>query len=333
MATNFVTTGLADFVNANPQKALALVLLEGTGTKDHFSYEDGVKYQTKIPFTSNVDVDISTGAFQGYNTGSGTTTIIDVTLENKQFKIFETYTKEKLTKTILGGLEKKGSDPNELTVEAQLIALKGTALSLANEKLIWGACNDASTTVVTSVFGVTLGTAMNSMSGILHQSYKVAGAYGNKKKNFSTDAGITDASILADVNLMYKQLINVNEAFATKETILAMSPVNFSTYARALYNLNGTVTTQTVGVDGKPTEVAWIPGTQCKVVSMKGLSGKNELFLTYPENVIVVYDLVSEDEKLEFMYNPFARQFELFAGYKLGVKVVDPSSCVISAQA
>ena len=332
MATNFVVTNLADFTASNPQKALALVLLEGTGTKDHFDFVEGVKYQTKVPYTADAAVDISTGAFAGYNTGSGTTTIQDVTLANKQLKIFETYTKEKLTKTILGGLEKKGSDPNELTVEQQLIALKGKTLMLANEKLLWQA--DIS---LNGVYAV--GTTGQSFDGILAQlklsavAYSgIAGAYGSRKCNFATDTGIKDASILANVNAMYNAAIALNEAFATKESVLAMAPVNFAAYSRALYNLNGTVTTQTIGADGKPIEVAYIPGTQCKVVPIIGLSGKNELVLTWPQNIIVVYDLVSEDEKLELLYNPFARQFELFAGYKLGVKVVDPSACVVSAQ-
>ena len=330
MATNFVVTGLADFTAANPQKALALVLLEGIGTKDHFDFVEGVKYQTKVPYTSNADVDISTGAFAGYNTGSGTTTIVDVTLANKQLKIFETYTKEKLTKTILGGLEKKGSDPNELTVEQQLIALKGKNLMLANEKLIWQA--DVSTTLQTK------GTTLQSFDGVLAQLHVtdaagyIAGAYGKKKCNFATDTGITDTSILAYVNYMYNQAIQLNEAFAQKESVIAMAPVNFAAYSRALYNLNGTVTTQTIGADGKPIEVAYIPGTMCKVVPIVGLTGKTEMLLTWPQNIIVVYDLVSEDEKLELLYNPFARQFELFAGYKLGVKVVDPSACIVSAQ-
>jgi len=332
MATNFTTTGLADFTAANPQKALALVFLEGDSmTKDIFDFAEGVKYQTKIPYTSNVDVDISTGAFAGYNTGSGATTIVDITLANKQLKIFETYTKEKLTKSILGGLEKKGSDPNELTVEQQLIALKGKSLALANEKLIWQAD--------VSIGQQTAGTTLQSFDGILAQlkvtaaAYAgIAGAYGLKKCNFATDGGITDTSILNYVNYMYKQATVLNEAFATKESVLAMSPVNFASYSRALYNLNGTITTQSIGADGKPVEVAFIPGTPCKVVPMIGLTGKTELVLTWPENVIVVYDLVSEDEKLELLYNPFARQFELFAGYKLGVKVVDPSACVVSAQ-
>jgi hypothetical protein len=328
MATNFVVTGLADFTNANPQKALALVLLEGTGTKDHFDFVEGVKYQTKIPYTNNVAVDISTGAFQGYNTGSGTTTIVDVTLANKQLKIFETYTKEKLTKTILGGLEKKGTDPNELTVEAQLVALKGKSLALANEKLIWQA--DTSTTIQTE------GSTLNSFDGILSQLVKfdggtgIAGAYGYRRANFS---GESDASCLLNVNKMYNAAINLNEAYSTMETVLAMSPVNFAQYSRAVYNLNGTVTTQTIGADGKPIEIVYIPGTQCKVVPMIGLSGKTDMVLTIPQNIIVVYDLVSEDEKLELIYNPFARQFELFAGYKLGVKVVDPSACVVTLRA
>jgi len=326
MATNFVTTGLADFIAANPQKALSLVILEGKGTKDYFDFETGVKYQTKVPYTSNVAVDISTGAFQGYNTGSGTTTIVDITLEDKQFKIFETYTKEKLTKTILGGLERKGTDPNELTVEAQLMALKGKTLALANEKMIWQATTDTSVTRLTT-WGLTLGKAETSFDGIIEQTWDKAGAYGPIVQAFQ---GVSDTSIVYNVNIMYNKMIALNEAYATIETVLCMSPVNFATWARALYTLNGTVNKDTLGTDGKGIQELYLPGTMCKAVSTIGLSGRNEMFLTRPENVIVVYDLVSEDEKLEFIYNPYAHQFELFAGYKLGVKVVDPSSCVIT---
>lgn len=320
MATNFVTTGLADFTAANPQKALALVLLEGVGTKDHYSYEEGVKYQTKIPYISNVSVDISTGSFAGYNTGSGSTTAVDVTLANKQFKIFETYTKETLNKTILAGLGKKGSDPNELPLEDQIVALKGKSLALANEKMIWQA--DTSTSVQTA------GTSLNSFDGILAQC---RAGVGNPLFTATAFSTLSDASVLFFVNNAYKKLVDTNEAFANIPTILSMAPAQMAVYARALYNLNGTVTTQTVGADGKGIMEVYIPGTQCKAVSEIGLSGSNKLFATHPDNVIVCYDLVSEDEKLELLYNPFARQYELFAGYKLGVKIVDVSSCVLSA--
>lgn len=137
MATNFNTSGLADFTAANPQKALSLVILSGIGTKDYFSVETGVKYQTKIPNITNVDVDISTGAIAGYNTGSGQTTIVDVTLQNTQLKVFETYTKEELNKTIMASLGTKGTDPAELPLEDLLLALKSKKIFLENEKLIW----------------------------------------------------------------------------------------------------------------------------------------------------------------------------------------------------
>lgn len=320
MATNFVTNGLADFTAANPQKALQLVILEGTGTKDHFDFETGVKYQTKIPYITSVAVDISTGAIAGYNTGSGSTTAIDVTLVDKQLKIFETYTKEVLNKTILASLGKKGTDPNELPLEDVIVALKGKQLFYENEYLIWQA--DTSTTVQTA------GTTANSFDGIIAQMRAGVGGAGTTPVNFNTDAGITDASILKIVNSFYTKMAAVKPEFISIDTVMAMSPAQFSAYSRALYNLNGTVTTQSVGVDGKPTEVAFIPGTKTKVVPMIGMNGKNNILLTRPENIIVVYDLENEDEKLDFIYNPYARWYELAAQYKLGVKVANVSDCI-----
>jgi hypothetical protein len=316
MATNFNTTGLAAFTAADPTKVLQLYLLTGKGTKDYFSYEEGVKYQTKIPYISNVDVDVSTGAIAGYNTGSGQTTAKDVTLVNYQMKIFETYTKEALNSTILASLG-RGTDPAELPMKDMIYALKGKKLFATNEKWIWQA--DTSTTIQAA------GTTLNAGDGILAQLRAGVGAYGNPAAAFS---GQEDASAIANVNKMYSSLINLNEAYATVDTILAMSPANFSVYSRALYNLNGVVTTQTVGADGKGLHEVYIPGTMCKAVEMIGLTGKNDMVLTTPDNIIVAYDLVNEDETLEFIYNPYARWHELAGQYKLGVKVADVSACV-----
>lgn len=319
MATNFVTTGLAAFTNANPQKVLELAILDGTGTKDHYAYETGVKYQTKVPYVSNVGVDISTGSIAGYNTGSGTTTIVDVTLTNTQFKVFETYTKEQLNKTILGVLG-KGTDPADLPLEEVIARLKSKELFNANEKMIWQSV-DGST---------TLTAGMRYFDGVLSQTYKVAGEYGWEAKALS---GLADASVLYYVNKMNTQLESKLPQLVSSPMVLSMSPANFSAYSRAVYALNGTVTTQTVGADGKPIQEAYIPGTNVKAVAEPGLVGSNALLLTRPENIIVVYDLVGEDEIAEFIYNPYARQHELAINYKLGVKVVDPSVCIISTSA
>jgi hypothetical protein len=322
MATNFNTTGLADFTAANPQKALQLVILEGIGTKDAFDFETGVKYQTKVPYINNVDIDVSTGAIAGYNNGSGQTTTVDIILSNIQLKVYENYTKEQLNKTILASLGKKGTDPSELPMEDILLTLKTKQLHATNEKIIWQA--DTSTSVQTA------GSTLNSFDGILAQMRAGAGGAGTTPVNFNTDAGITDASILKTVNSFYTKMSAVKPEYVMIDTVLAMSPSQFAAYSRALYNLNGTVTTQTIGADGKPVEAAYIPGTKTKVVPMIGLNGKNNLLLTIPQNIIVAYDLESEDEALELWYNKAAHRFDLEGQYKLGVKVVDPSNCIFA---
>lgn len=313
MATNFNVSGLANFVAADPQKALSLVILTGKGTKDYFDVETGVKYQTKVPNITNVDVDLSTGAIAGYNTGSGSTTITEVVLQDTQLKMFETYTKEQLNKTLVASLGTKGTDPSELPMEDLVLGLKQKALFAKNEYLIW---QDASTLV-------------QGGGGILKQLSDASTwiPSGIADVSFQT---ITDASILEAVNACIKAMETNLPQYVKEGMILAMSPANLSAYGRAVYNLNGTITTQTIGADGKPIEEIFIPGTNVKAVGLIGLAGSNELVLTHPNNIIVVYDLEGEDEFLSFQYNPYARWHELAAQFKLGVKVVDATKVIKS---
>lgn len=308
MATNFNVTGLADFINADPTKALELVILEGKGTKDYFSIETGVKYQTKIPNITAATIDISTGSIAGYNTGSGQTTIADLTLSNVQFKVFETYTKEQLNKTIVASLG-RGTDPAELPMEQLILGLKAKQLFNQNEKMLW--------------------QEETHFSGVLKQLADASTFQPSGKATISF-VGQTDASILGAVDAMISKMESALPELIGNETILAMSPSNFSAWARVKFGLNGVITNQTIGADGKPVQEAYYPGTNILVVGLPGLVGKNELVLTYPQNIIEVVDLVGEDEALNFIYNPFARWHELAAQYKLGVAVANPSKVVRS---
>lgn len=310
MATNFNVTGLADFTAANPQKALEVMLLTGKGTKDYFDIETGVKYRTKIPYITNVDIDISTGAIAGYNTGSGQTTITEVTLENAPLKVFETYTKEQLNKTMMAFLGTRGSNPDELPAEDMILALKQKKFFSDVEYLLW---QDASAKI--------------PGGGVLQQITDASTytALGLADTAFSS---MTDASILQWVNAVaIKQQATFPE-YTMEETILAMSPANMVAYGRARYNLSGTVTMDTIGADGKPIQEAYIPGTMIKCVGLLGLNGSNELIWTNPTNIIEVVDLVDETDFLSFQYNPYARWHELAGQFKLGVKVADVTKVI-----
>jgi hypothetical protein len=323
MATNFVVTGLADYTNANSKEALVKTILSGRGTKDYFSYQTGVKYQTKIPYTSDYSIDVSDGVLFGAAAGSGTTTIKDITLSDTQLKIQEYYTKEQIQKSILGSLAVKGSDPNELPMSDLLVAWKGNALNLYNEKAIWQSINDGSTAALVA-------GRFTYFDGVIEQVKNVAGAYGDSAINLLTDAGIKDASVISHVSSVVQKIESTFPEFIGQPVTMAMSPGNFSAYSRALYNLNGTVTTQTIGANGEPLTEVYVPGTTIKAVSTIGLNGANNIVATIPTNIMAVYDLEGEDEKLELKFIDYVNGWRLQGVWKLGACVVDPSVCVIT---
>jgi hypothetical protein len=335
LTTDFVTTGLAAFTNVDLRELLAYAILEGEGTKNFFSMKDGVKYQTKIPYAKSQTLDISTGAISGSSlTGSGSTTFVDVTLVDTQLKVFETYTKEQLNSTILAPLG-KGTDPADLPAKVLVGAIKGQEIFNENEKMIWQADTHGVSTYYADVSTYPYaysagGAAGNKFDGILAQVYHVAGERAFVPIVFATSA-YSDASVLQWVAKVVTQMEKTIPQLITKPTVLAMGPENFQAYERAAFGLNSTITSQTLNADRKPiTSFACPLNPNIKVQAVNGLLGLGTMLLTEPKNIIVVYDGKSEDELYSFNYNPYLFRHELACNYKLGVKVVDPSMCIVT---
>lgn len=336
MATNFVTTGLAAFTDADPTDLLSYALLEGQGTKNTHSFRTGVKYQTKIPYAKSQTLDMSTGSISNTSlAGSGTTTFEDITLSNTQIKVQEYYTKEQLNSTIMAGLS-RGTNPDELPAKELVAKIKGQEIFNENECLIWQAdthgvsryYKDTSTHWSKYSAG---GQTGNKFDGIISQLYGTAGEIGYIPVNF-VSSNYSDASILQWVGRMVTKMEKQMPALINRRTVLSMSPENFQAYERAAFGLNSTITSQTLNAARTPVTSFPCPlNANITVQSTAGLLGKGEMVLTTPENIIVVYDAVGEDEVYDFSYigAPFFCHF-LNVNYKLGVKVVDPSLCVVT---
>jgi len=310
MATNFNVSALSEYVKGDPQGVLTYVILGGKGLKDYATVQEGIKRVGLVPRISSATVDVSNGSISGYNNGAGSTTLQDINVYNAQLSIFETYSKEQLNGYLAAYAATQGSDPGELIYEEQIMALKMKELRKQNENYLW---QDAS--------------AMIPDGGILKQLTD-ASTYVQSDFPDTSFQSVPDASILQFVGGMVKaQETNLPE-YVMEPTTLAMSPANFAAYSRALYNLNGTVTKDTVGANGDPIETVMVPGTNITAASMLGLNGSNELVLFHRNDIIEVVDLVSESDFIEFIYNPFARWHELAGQYKLGVKVVDATKIV-----
>lgn len=337
MATNFVTSGLSTFPNADPVKVLRQVLLETVNpTLNYTSFKDGVKdyYTYHYAKISDINSDVSNGALLGYasTTAGGSTTLLPVSCQVKQLMLKpEFYSSEKLNETTANIFLKKGTDPEKSAptiLYDTVVALKSTAIGTFNEKYIWQA--DTSTTVQAQ------GTVMQSVDGLLAQARGgVSGAWSTYQKSSTIAAtdltALNDTSIRDHVKGFYNHMIGKNSAFSDVPTLMFASPKNFNAIYSATYGLGGQIDSLSKGVDGAPTAFK-LPyaGNACTVVKTVGLDGKNNLVLTRGENICIVLDDAVETNSVDLWYNKGAKGWELDAFWKIGAKVADASDFFVT---
>lgn len=325
MATGYVTTYLSDFKNADPNVLLRDVILTGKGLKNYFKPEFGVKYQKVVERLASAAVDPSSGDNTGYITGSGGATYKDVTLWAQRITGREMYKPTDIDEKVMG-LIKPGqdvADPNAIPKKDLLMQTKAGNLATWIEKFMVQA--DTSTTVQTA------GSVMNLQDGLLAQVRGVAGAYTTRSGWDFNEAGATDTSILNHIENFKNKLNTVFPQWIREETILLLSPANHSRLLSALYGTNGKIDANTLNADGNIPEEFYLPGTKIKAVNSVGFDQKNQQVLTHPTNIIPCYDLASEDEKLTFKFSDDADVWFLKYRFKVGLKVVDPSNCILAS--
>jgi hypothetical protein len=309
-------TNLADFVAGNPTLALRNLVLEAD-TMKYCAIQEGIKASEKVLDLSGGAVDVSDGDYTGTSGHSGGATLADVLITVKPLFIKEQYKKNQLQGKLAQIAEVRGSNPEEIHFGDVLLDLKGRQLALANDKFIWQGATDG------SIGGDTATTAF--FNGVIKQLYADANTL---KSGFApTDlTTLVDASVLQYVEAMVKKM---PETFIGESNIrLFMSPKFFDQYYRSLFGLKGVIDANAINT--APVVEVRVPGTSVIATRIGGLTGSKHMVLTRAENIVVGVDLLSEDETVELLYQPAYRWWELFASYKLGVKVVRPAEAVLS---
>jgi hypothetical protein len=323
MATNFNITNLADYIQGNPIIAIQDLVLTGQ-TKDLFSYQTGIKATEKVMDMSGSAAVLQTGDYTGITGHSGGVSLSDILIS-----VTPLYVKEKYTKQILQGklaqiAEKLGSNPEEIPFSETIMELKGKQINFANEQVLWR--GDASVNGWNNDTSVN-GTNRIMFDGIIKQLAVDASTVTLSQSLDASAGALTGTTAPGIVNKMVDKFYTINPAFVGIETVLAMSPKDFMTYNRALYGLDGKNIITTLIIDKEPYQYMRVPGTNVIAHSVVGLTElpgvtSSPMVLTRPENIVVGYDLKGEDEFLDFTYMDFPRWYELFAVYKLGVKVI-----------
>lgn len=309
---SYLVSGMAEFVNGDPNVIISDLILSGD-TFATYVTQTGIKHKTKVLDMGDGSVDPSNGSYVGVGGYSGSARLSDVEIQVTPLFIKEQYSKEDVEQKLAQLAETKGSDPEEVVFSDLLMALKGENLVLWNEKALWRGATDS------SLGGVHFSTYFD---GIVKQLIDDASTL---TSGIAPAAYTTDASAIAYVEAMVDAM---PEEFIEIDTILAMSPTNFAKYRRALYKQTGQIDLNTVG-EGAVMEVE-VPGTNVTAKSTAGLTGTNYMVLTRKENIVCGTDLESETDTIQFIWQQAYYAYDLFASYKLGVKVVRTHEAVLN---
>lgn len=310
---SYLTTGMADYINGEPQVVISDLVLQGDSF-GIYTVQTGIKASTKVLDMHDGGVDPSNGSYVGVGGYSGSATLSDVTITVQPLFIKERYAKPTIQAKLAQMAEKKGSAPEEVVFEDLLVDLKGKNLNKWNEKALWLGAADASLSGLTGI--------PTYFDGFVKQAVTDASTL---KSGIAPRALTTDASIIEDVEAMVAKL---PEEMYDIDTYLAVSPAAFAKYKRAIYKQTGTVDLNTV-TEGVSKEMK-VPGTDVIAYSCAGLQGSNFMVLTRPENFVIGVDLAGEDDTIEFNYHELIRAYELFATWKLGAKIIRPEEVIIN---
>ena len=312
---SFNIGSLADFVNGDPRVVISDMVVGGQSF-NILPFQEGIKGSTKVIDLADGGTNAQTGDYTGADEGfNGSVTPSDVTISVTDLWYKEKYSEQTINKKVLGLALRRGANPDDIVLSDAIMDIKGQSIRLDNEKLIWQ--GDVT---------LTGDTNLKFFDGIVKQ-LTTAGTY---KPTGVAATGLTTSTAVASVQRMFDKMVELKPELIDKQTMLAMSPANFSIWYRTVYGLNSTITNQTLNTTGLPFS-AQVPGTNITAYGFAGLVGSNEMILGRPENFVIGCDLKSDEEKMEFKYIDALLAYRLFVYYRLGVKVIRPSEVIREA--
>jgi hypothetical protein len=235
---------------------------------------------------------------------TGTTVLDKVELKVTDVQIDRAFCLKDLEKKWAQVAFQAGSYQNTLPLEAIFIDEQNQKVSEVIEKQIWQGDSVAGT----GNLGITDGfiKKINDASGVI----PVTGG------TFTVSNAIAKMDLF--IQSMPEELLDV-------ETYAYMSPRQFQTYVNAaidanLFHVNPVTDYYETGVRHRGSKVTVFP--------TKGLSGLNDIVITYKSNLFVGLDLESDPSNFVGFYDQKDKQYYISIQYKLGTAVLFGSHVV-----
>jgi hypothetical protein len=284
--TNFLVTGLADYVATNRDLIIASFGLPNSGTRGRIGIQTGIKKDAYLNYL-HLEAAFQDGSSCGFNP------LDEIALANKVINTAAIKVDGQICpETLLGKyaeyLVRIRATENELPFEQYIVDTLIGQINKGIEKLIWT--------------GDTSGTDL--IDGFLTQ--------------FTADANVV-AVTLTGVTAAYDAVKAVY--FAMPEEALEKGGVIFVDPAIFRALLNDLVVLNYYHYDmgnGNPEEIL-LPGTDVRVIKTAGLASTNAIVGTFADNLVYGCDMENDNEAVDIWWSSDNRMFRYEVKWNSGV--------------
>tara|TARA_R110000850_G_scaffold5554_1_gene22765 strand:+ start:3723 stop:4646 length:924 start_codon:yes stop_codon:yes gene_type:complete len=290
-------TGLTKYTNETGSELIKEAVLTGR-TVDLVTVQGGIKHKETINRLSGT-LTAQAGAC-GW-TAAGTTLLDQRTIEVSPIKINEAICLDDLESYYTSTMMNAGSYNEDIPFEQIFAEDKRDKLKALIEELVWKSNKSTGSGNLALADGL-----------VKLLDAEVVSPY---------DGTYTIATFGANaIDIVDAMIAQVNEDVIDQEDMtLFMSYSNYRLYAKALRDAN---LFHYNGAENQGQAFSQMhPGTNVKVVAVKGLNGINRLVLTPASNIVVGTDLLSDAEDFKVFYSVDNDEVRFLAKFKVGVQV------------
>ena len=295
---SFNITDLTGYVNETSSKLVKEAIVTGR-TVDLVTVQGGVKYQETI---NTISSELEAQAGGCGLEAQGSTVLSQRVITVDTVAVVEKYCLDDLEKYYTSTMMNPGSYNETIPFEQVFAENKRDATKALVENLVWKGDKDNG-----------LDNSLSRANGFIKLlDAEVVAPYAGTYTiaDFGTDV----------IDTVDEMISKMNEDILDKEDItLFMSYANYRTDAKAVRDANLFHYTGAESQGDKFSQ--YHPGTNVKVVAVKGLSAVNRLILTPASNLVVGTDLMSDAEDFKLFYNEDEDLAKLRIKFKLGTQV------------
>jgi hypothetical protein len=298
--------GLTAYVDQERMALIRKFVLEGRSTR-FLTIQPDIKSAASINVLSSDLVGQAGGC--GF-TNQGETILSQEPLSVCPLKVNESICLDTLEQYYTQYMMNPGSYNTEIPFEQTYVLDKIANISSLVDTLIWQ--GDTSVTGQTSLCDGFITLAETTYSGSVVDG------------NTSNATGITASNIIGLVDDMVAavpvNIINMDDLY------LYVGYDLYRLYARALRNAN--LFHYTGAEDQGEDFSQMVPGTNVRIISVKGMNGTNKMFLSTKSNLFFGTDMLNDYENFELWYSQDFQEVRMAAKWKQGVGFAFPEYVV-----